>query len=92
MDFLERNAPVSSPAATTAIQTGYLKVSATTANQEARDQPTRVRVRSRKREARLTALRTRPVPRSAMRDSLLEQSRMMTRAMAVQARPEGRPG
>src|ERR1051325_4685559 len=61
-------------------------------DQEARDQPTRVRAKIRKRETKLAALRTLPFPRSAMRDSLLEQSRTMTRVIAAQARPDGRPG
>src|ERR1051326_4283876 len=52
-------------------------------DQEARDQPTRVRAKIRKRETKLAALRTLPFPRSAMRDSLLEQSRTMTRVIAA---------
>src|ERR1700747_1494745 len=60
--------------------------------QDASDQPRTVSVRSTNKEVTLIPLSTRPVPRSARRDSALQQSAMMTREMASQAKPEGSPG
>ena len=60
--------------------------------QAASDQPRMVSVKRTKSEATLTTLSTRPVPSKARRDSLLQQRATITREIASQASPEGRPG
>src|SRR5262245_22994569 len=61
-------------------------------HQEASDHPRTVSVKSMNKDATLTAPSTRPLPRSARRDSALQQSAMITIEIASQARPDGSPG
>src|SRR5271155_4515614 len=60
--------------------------------QKVMDQPTMVRLRTRRRAAVLTTLRRRPWPRRESRDSASMQRRTETTRTTAQARIAGRPG